>query len=116
MTLALSITAQWMLQLAAAGLGIFLLVAVLPWAVLRRRPHRTWFQRSVLAFNVFLVVAALVAAFGLEYFFQQIADIPRVPLGDDVLAEEVATGEPQNFLLVGIDQSEGLDELADSGE
>ncbi len=63
----------------------------------------------MLSFNTFLVVLALTAASGLTWFSDQIADIPRIELGADVLANRAEPGEPQNFLLVGIDQSDGLD-------
>lgn len=110
MVLGLSITATWALYLGAAAAAIYLVVAVLPVLVLRRRPHRSWFQRSLLALNCSVVVVALVSASVLTWWEDQWAEVPRQAFGEGVLAEQVESGEPRNFLLVGIDQAEGLDE------
>jgi LCP family protein required for cell wall assembly len=109
MLLGLSISATWALYLLAGAAVIFLFVAVLPVLVLRRRPHRTWLQRSMLSFNISLMVVALTAASGLTWFEEQFGDIPRQVFGEGVLAEPVQPGEPQNFLLVGVDSSEGIE-------
>jgi LCP family protein required for cell wall assembly len=107
--LGLSITALWTLRMLGVAVFVFFLFAVLPVLVLRRRPHRTWFQRSLLSLNVALVAVALIAASVLTWFDDQFGDIPRQEFAGDVLAEQAEPGEPQNFLLVGIDQSAGLD-------
>jgi polyisoprenyl-teichoic acid--peptidoglycan teichoic acid transferase len=107
--LGLSITATWMLYLAGCALVVFLVVAVLPPLLLRGRPHRTWFQRSLLALNVSLVLTALVAATGLTWFRDQFGELPRQEFAAGVLAEVGEQGEPRNILLVGIDSSDGLD-------
>ncbi len=106
--LQLSITATWLLWLALAALVLFFFVAVLPLAVFHKRPHRSWFERSVLAFNSFIVLTAVVAAAGLTHYNNQLGDIPRQEFGHGVLAEKSESGEPQNFLLVGVDELEGL--------
>jgi LCP family protein required for cell wall assembly len=109
MVLALSITATWALRLAGVAAFVFVVVAVLPVLVLRNRPHRTWFQRSVLSVNVSLIVVAATSATVLTWFDDQFAEIPRQEFGTGVLAETEESGDPQNFLLVGIDQAQGLD-------
>jgi LCP family protein required for cell wall assembly len=57
-----------------------------------------------------LVVVCLVTAGSLAYLNRAVAAIPVVSIGEDVLAEEVEAGEPQNFLLVGVDRAQGLDD------
>jgi LCP family protein required for cell wall assembly len=109
MLLGLSITATWALRLLGVAAAIFFVVAVLPVLVLRKRPHRTWFQRSVLSLNVSLVVVALTSASVLTWFEEQLGELPRQDFGEGVLSETESKGEPQNFLLVGIDQAAGLD-------
>jgi polyisoprenyl-teichoic acid--peptidoglycan teichoic acid transferase len=80
-----------------------------------RRPkrRRTWRQRIVLSFGLLTSEACLVAATAIGYARYRFEQIPRY--GDITLAS-AATGEPQNFLLVGSDSREELDdEAADSG-
>ncbi|MCD9623350.1 LCP family protein [Rhabdothermincola salaria] len=74
-----------------------------------RRPHRTWSQRLLLTFNSLLVIVCLVAAGGLTWTYAQASDLPRIDLGR-ALSEPVEGGEPQNVLLVGIDNGDGLEE------
>lgn len=54
-----------------------------------------------------------IACFGAAKIFWDartvLADLPRIRVGPDVLAVEGRPGEPVNFLLVGVDSSEGLD-------
>lgn len=107
--LGISVTAQYAVYMLGVGVLLWVLLAVVPWAVARKRAHRSWFQRTLLSFNVFLVTVAVTAAGGLTWFSDQIAEIPRVPLGDEVLSQEREPDDPQNFLLVGIDEAEGLD-------
>ena len=73
-----------------------------------RRPHRTWSQRLLLTFNSLLVIVCLVAAGGLTWAYSQASELPRLDLGRS-LSEPVSGGEPQNVLLVGIDDGVGLD-------
>ena len=73
------------------------------------RPRRTWPQR----FLVVLGMAVSAGFFGAGYLFWQanvvLGEVPRISVGTDVLAQEGDPGEPVNFLLVGVDSSEGLD-------
>jgi LCP family protein required for cell wall assembly len=76
-------------------------------ALKRPRP-RTWLQRFVLSFNVILVVVCLASAAGIAFYGKQFSDIPRVSL-EASLATPTKDGDPENFLLVGADNAEGLD-------
>lgn len=105
----LSITATWALRLLGVAAVIFLFVAVLPALIFRKRPHRTWFQRSILSLNVSLIVVCLSTVSVLTWFEEQLGELPRQDFGEGVLSETEASGEPRNFLLVGIDQAAGLD-------
>lgn len=73
------------------------------------RSRRTWPQR----FLAVLGLAVSAVFFGASYFFWQanvvLGEVPRISVGADVLAQEGDPGEPVNFLLVGVDSSEGLD-------
>ncbi len=52
---------------------------------------------------------ALVAAGLVAYAKQTVAQIPRVTIGKDLQSvDELASGDPQNFLIVGVDSDEGL--------
>lgn len=55
-----------------------------------------------------LVVTCLGSAAGLTYVQREVSEIPRLGLGN-VLTETEGSGEPQNILLVGIDDGAGLD-------
>jgi LCP family protein required for cell wall assembly len=79
----------------------------------RPRRRRTWRQRTVLALGLLTSLGCLAAATAVGYARYRFEQIPRY--GDITLAS-AATGEPQNFLLVGSDSREALDdEAADSG-
>jgi LCP family protein required for cell wall assembly len=54
-----------------------------------------------------LVVLAFASAAGLAYVERQVSDVPRLSFGS-VLDEETEPGEPQNILLVGVDDGTGL--------
>jgi LCP family protein required for cell wall assembly len=108
MLLALSITATYASWMVIAAAVVFLLLAVVPWAAARHRPHRSWGERTMLSACVFLVVVAVTAAGVLVWFNGQITDIPRVRLSSDVIGRQAKSSEPQNFLLVGVDQAKGL--------
>jgi LCP family protein required for cell wall assembly len=76
---------------------------------LRRRPRRarrSWPQRIVLTLGSLVTLGCLAAAGLVGYARWKFEQIPRY--GDITLAE-AATGEPQNFLLVGSDSREVLD-------
>jgi polyisoprenyl-teichoic acid--peptidoglycan teichoic acid transferase len=74
-----------------------------------RRPHRTWGQRLLIGFNSVLVIVCLGAAAGLAYVERQVSDVPRLNIGG-VLDDKPASGEAQNFLLVGVDNGAGLEQ------
>jgi len=73
------------------------------------RLRRTWPQRLLLLCGV----AVSVACFGAAQVFWEartvLSELPRIRVGSGVLAQSGAPGEPVNFLLVGVDSSEGLD-------
>lgn len=73
------------------------------------RRRRTWPQRILLLCG--LLVA--VALFGGARFFWEartvLAELPRIRVGPGVLAQGGEPGDPLNFLVVGVDSSEGLD-------
>lgn len=71
--------------------------------------RRTWPQRLLITFNVFLIVTCLVIAGGLGYFNYKFGRLPRVAIDPSVLTAEEAPGEPQNFLVVGTDDAARLD-------
>ena len=48
------------------------------------------------------------AAGGLAYVYKQTGDVPRVSVGGS-LSDRSASSEPQNFLIVGVDDDTGLD-------
>lgn len=72
-----------------------------------RRPRRTWGQRLLLTFNCLLILVCLAAAAGLVYAGQGLSDVPRISLGS-ALTENKPASEPQNILLVGIDDGSEL--------
>jgi len=73
------------------------------------RRRRTWPQRLLLAFNVVVVVICFTSAAGLAYVFRQASDIQRFGGLSATLDEKPGKGQPENFLLVGVDNSEGID-------
>ena len=73
-----------------------------------RRPHRTWPQRLLLTLNLALVVVCLTAAGGVYWTYSQASALPRIDVGTS-LSPESQPGEPQNILLVGLDDGAGLD-------
>ncbi len=63
-----------------------------------------------------LLLSGIVVAAGFflaaQFFWEArtvLADLPRISVGPDVLAQSGGTGDPVNILLVGVDSSEGLD-------
>ncbi len=76
-----------------------------------RKLRRTWPQRLLIGFNVFLVGVCLVTAGGIFYTFNRFGDLPRVELAH-VLSpepEKEAVDKAQNFLLVGSDSRASID-------
>ncbi len=75
----------------------------------RGRPRRTWPQRMLLLSGIVVAAGFFLAA---QFFWEArtvLADLPRISVGPDVLAQSGGTGDPVNILLVGVDSSEGLD-------
>lgn len=72
---------------------------------------RTTGQKALIGVNIVLVIGCLAAAAGLAYFRRSALEIVRVPIADagTGFAETASPTEPRNFLLVGVDDSEGLD-------
>jgi len=71
--------------------------------------RRTWFQRLVIALNVFVVVVCFSSAAGLAYVFRQASDVQRYGgLGSTLDQSSSGDPQPENYLLVGVDNSEGL--------
>ena len=70
-----------------------------------RKLRRTWPQRLLIGFNVFLVGVCLVTAGGIFYTFNRFGDLPRVELAHVLSPEppKEAIDKAQNFLLVGSD-------------
>jgi LCP family protein required for cell wall assembly len=54
-----------------------------------------------------LAIVSFASAAGLAYVERQVSDVPRLAFGS-VLDSESAPGEPQNILLVGVDDGSGL--------
>ncbi len=54
-----------------------------------------------------LVVLCFASAAGLAYVQRQVSDVPRLAFGS-VLDQQTTPGEPQNILLVGVDDGSGL--------
>ncbi|MCC5953313.1 MAG: LCP family protein [Acidimicrobiia bacterium] len=73
-----------------------------------RRQRRTWFQRMVLSLNLLVVVACLTAALALANVHEEVSQISRIA-GSGTLATATEELEPLNFLVVGVDNAEGLD-------
>ncbi len=72
-----------------------------------RRAHRSWPQRLIVGLGCLTTLGLLTAAGMVAYARWKFEQIPRY--GDITLAH-AATGEPQNFLLVGSDSREVLDQ------
>src|SRR5690625_2118180 len=77
-----------------------------------RRPRRTWPQRLLLSLNVFAILVSLASAGFIAYAHDTVGETQRTAiLGVDgwVPAEQVAPGDPIDFLVVGNDSADGLD-------
>lgn len=71
------------------------------------RRRRTWGQRLAVAGGCLSSVALLASAAGITYVFRKYERLPRVELSG-VLDEPVESGEPENYLIVGIDSAANL--------
>ena len=71
------------------------------------RRRRTWPQRLLLTFNVLVALVCFAAAGGLLYVFRQTTNVARFNLST-TLNQTTRKGEPENFLLVGIDSAAGI--------
>ncbi len=71
------------------------------------RRRRTWPQRLLLTFNVLVVFVCFASAGGLLYVFRQTTNVARFSLST-TLNQTTKKGEPENFLLVGIDSAAGI--------
>lgn len=65
-------------------------------------------QRVVLGLNLMLAFVCLVAAAGLGWAYSQASALPRIDVGASLDAG-VPPGDPENILLVGIDDGMGLE-------
>lgn len=74
----------------------------------RRRGRRSWGQRLAIALNVFIVLVCLTAALALTRYHEDVQEIDRIS-ATGTLSQVTEPLEPQNFLLVGVDNAEGLD-------
>jgi polyisoprenyl-teichoic acid--peptidoglycan teichoic acid transferase len=72
-----------------------------------RKPRRTWVQRGVIVVGVLSSMAIAATAFGLGYVYRKVSNIPRVELSS-VLDSPQDAGEPENYLIVGIDDADRL--------
>jgi LCP family protein required for cell wall assembly len=75
----------------------------------RPRRRRTWPQRLLISLNVVVVLICFSSAAGLAFAFRQASDVQRFGGLSSTLDSTVDKGEPENYLLVGVDNSEGLD-------
>jgi LCP family protein required for cell wall assembly len=76
------------------------------------RQH-TWPQRFLILFNAGLVVASLGAATAFGYFYVQFGRLPHVSLPKGILSGTNSSSDPQNFLLVGSDSRDFVEDAAD---
>jgi len=54
-------------------------------------------------------MVCVTSAYALAFYDRQFADIPRIPLESSLTKVENTSTDPQNFLIVGADNAEGLD-------
>lgn len=72
------------------------------------RARRTWGQRLAIALNVFIALGLVTAAVALLRYDNEVSQINRIS-GRGTLAAAEGPAEPINFLVVGVDNAEGLD-------
>lgn len=72
------------------------------------RVRRTWPQRLLISFNAVALVAAATTAGVLAYSNDRLSGVERVDLSEVTEAEALAASDPQNYLIVGVDDASGL--------
>ncbi len=70
--------------------------------------RRTWPQRLLISFNALALGAAAVTAGALAYSNDRLGDVERVDLSGVTQNDDLADGDPQNYLIVGVDDASGL--------
>ena len=73
------------------------------------RRRRTWPQRLLITLNVIVVLICFSSAAGLAYVFHRVSAVQRYGGLGATLDQVTDKGQPQNFLLIGIDSGQGLD-------
>jgi LCP family protein required for cell wall assembly len=73
----------------------------------RERRRRSWGQRFAIAAGCLSTIGLLAAAAGLTYLFRKYERLPRIELSG-VLDQPAESGEPENYLIVGIDSAANL--------
>jgi LCP family protein required for cell wall assembly len=73
------------------------------------KSRRTWLQRGILTVGIVSAVSIATTAAGLGYVYRKVSRIPRVELSS-VLDTPNDSGEPENYLIVGIDNADRLAE------
>lgn len=71
--------------------------------------RRSWWERFVIGFSCLLVVVLVVSGYTIRFVSEEFSSVNRIS-GLGVLSEEKPAGEPFNILVVGVDNSEGIDE------
>ncbi len=74
------------------------------------RARRSWPQRLLIGFNALVIILALGAAAVLGYVNDRLSDVKRLALSGTLTESDPTPGAPQNFLIVGTDSDEGLDD------
>jgi polyisoprenyl-teichoic acid--peptidoglycan teichoic acid transferase len=71
------------------------------------RRRRTWPQRLLITLNVCVALLCFASAAGLSYVFRQATNVARFSLAT-TLDQPTKKGQPENFLLVGVDSAAGI--------